>query len=275
MAHEADGGLAVVKLGGGVHDRLHDGLEILVAGQQRLADGDLLKRICIGGQLGHDIVVLQAIHQMGGLHHERFDAVGHSAVQRLGHVIDDLAVAGLDVINDDLAGKAAAHGIIREGLLHGGLDGPNGQAATIVVAGTEADDQQLVFADIVRIAGIVQRGVAGFVVLFLLRQNAQAGEQQHQYQQHGKQLLHTKNLSFEICEERPPALHMNLLTHSDTPAYALLRFTREIRHSFIRIRIQDPKSKTPPCRQVSWLRSSPILSSQLQPVIREKDSRTQ
>ena len=198
MAHEADGGLAVVILLRGLDDGVRHAVKVLVAGQQRRADGDGLEGIGIGGKLVCQVVVLKAVHQMGRLHHQALDAVGHGAVQRLAHVVDHLAVTGLDVVDDDLAGKAAAHAPVREGLLQRTLDGADGLAAAVVEAGAEADHQQLVLADFVGVARIVQRGVAGVVVLFivlrgglfLLGAGGQQGRQHRQCQQAGKQFFH-------------------------------------------------------------------------------------
>ena len=72
------------------------------------------------------------------------------------------------MVDDDLAGEAAADGVVRERLLHSGLDGADGFAAAVVVAGAEADDQQLVFADFVLIERIIQACVTRFVVLIVV-----------------------------------------------------------------------------------------------------------
>ena len=168
VAHEADGGLAVIIGGGGLYDGIGNRLEILIGGQQRLADGDSLKGIGILGNLVHQVAVLQAVHQMGGLNHQILDPVGDGTVQGLAHIVDDLAVPVLHMVDDDLAGEASSHGILREGLLHSRLDGANGQAAVVVVAGAKADHQQLALADLILVAGIIQRSIAGFVVFLIL-----------------------------------------------------------------------------------------------------------
>ena len=99
---------------------------------------------------------------------EILDAVCNCAVERLGHVVDLLAVTLVYMVDDDLAGEAAADGVVRERLLHSGLDGADGFAAAVVVAGAEADDQQLVFADFVLIERIIQACVTRFVVFLVV-----------------------------------------------------------------------------------------------------------
>ena len=100
------------------------------------------------------------MHQVRRLHDQRLHPVRDRAVQGLGDVVDDLAVARLDMVDDDLAGKAAAHAPVGKGFLQRRLDGADGETAAVVEAGAEADDQQLVLADFVGVARIVQRGVA-------------------------------------------------------------------------------------------------------------------
>ena len=125
------------------------------------ANGNGFKSVGILGHLVHQVVVLQAVHQMGGLNHQILDPVGDGTVQGLAHIVDDFAVPVLHMVDDDLAGEASSHGILREGLLHSRLDGANGQAAVVVVAGAKADHQQLVLADFIFVAGGVLAGVAG------------------------------------------------------------------------------------------------------------------
>ena len=105
---------------------------------------------------------------MRRLNNEVLDAVCNRAVERLGHVVDLLAVTLVYMVDDDLAGEAAANRVVRERLLHRGLDGADGLAAAVVVAGAEADYQQLVFADFVLIERIIQACVTRFVVFFVV-----------------------------------------------------------------------------------------------------------
>ena len=101
---------------------------------------------------------------MGRLNDQIFDTVISGAVQRLANVVNHFAIAVLDVVKDDLAGKAAAYRVVRECFLHGFLDGADRKPAVVVIAGAEADDQQFVFANIVLIERIVQTGVSGIIV---------------------------------------------------------------------------------------------------------------
>ena len=98
---------------------------------------------------------------MGGLHHQLLHTVGDSALQSLVHVVDLLAVTGLDVVDDDLSGEGAAHGPIGVGLLQGILNALDVGYAAVVEGGAEGDHQQLLLADLVLVAGIVLGRVTG------------------------------------------------------------------------------------------------------------------
>ena len=101
------------------------------------------------------------MHQVGGLDDQILHAVGHSAVHGLLHVVDLLAVAGLDMVDDDLSGESAADKPVRIGCLQSILNALDVGGAASVEGGAEADDQQLVLADVVRVAGVILGGIAG------------------------------------------------------------------------------------------------------------------
>ena len=65
------------------------------------------------------------------------------------------------MVDDDLRGEGAADAPIRVGGLQGVLDALDVSGAAAVEGGAEADDQQLIFADVVGIARVVLAGVAG------------------------------------------------------------------------------------------------------------------
>ena len=168
VAHEADRRLAVVVFLCRLDEDVRHAGEVLVACQKRLAHDDFVKGVGIGCELVHQIGVLKAVHQVRRLYDQRLHPVRDRAVQGLGDVVDDLAVARLDMVNDDLAGKAAAHAPVREGLLQRALDPADRQAAAVIEARAEGHDQQLVFTNVILIARVVQRGIAGLVVFFFL-----------------------------------------------------------------------------------------------------------
>ena len=101
------------------------------------------------------------MHQVGGLDDQLLHTVGDSALQSLLHVVDLLAVTGLDVVDDDLRGEGAAHGPVGVGRLQGVLNALDVGYAAVVEGGTEGYHQQLLLADLVLVAGIVLGGVAG------------------------------------------------------------------------------------------------------------------
>ena len=107
------------------------------------------------------LVVFRAVHQMRGLDNEVLDAVCDCALKGLLHVVDLLAVTRLNVVDDDLRGKGTTDGPVGVGFLQGVLDGLDVGHAAGVEGRAEGDDQQLVFADVILVSGIVQRSVAG------------------------------------------------------------------------------------------------------------------
>ena len=71
------------------------------------------------------------------------------------HVVDLLAVTGLDVVDDDLRGEGAADGPVGVRGLQGVFDALDVGHAAVVEGRAEGDDQQLVFADLVLVAGVI------------------------------------------------------------------------------------------------------------------------
>ena len=123
----------------------HDGLDLVLVLLQSLAH----------------LVVLSAVHQVGGLHNQSLHTVGNRTVHSLFHVIDLLAVTGLDVVDDDLCGEGAADGPVGESLGQSILNALDVFHTAVVEGSTEGDDQQLLLADLVLIPGIIQRSIAG------------------------------------------------------------------------------------------------------------------
>ena len=129
--------------------------------QQGFGNGNAVEFVFVLlNSLAH-LVVLGTVHQVRRLDDQIPDAVGNGAVQSLLHVVDLLAVAGLDVVDDDLRGEGAADAPIRVGGLQGVLDALDVGGAAAVEGGAEADDQQLIFTDVVGVARVVLAGVAG------------------------------------------------------------------------------------------------------------------
>ena len=129
--------------------------------QQRFGNDDALKLILVVLDGFAHFVVLGTVHQMGGLHDQIFDTVGNGALQRLLHIVDFLAVTRLHMVDDDLGGKGAADAPIGVGCLQGILDVLDVLRAAAVKRRAEADDQQLVLADFIGIAGIIACRIAG------------------------------------------------------------------------------------------------------------------
>ena len=178
MPHEHKGGAVI----GGSLDRLeaalcdssgHNGLSnggligidngsiLANLTQQGLGNHDGLELVGVGGDSLHQLVILGTVHQMGGLHHQLLHATGNGALQRLIHVVDELAVTRLDMVNDNLCGEGAANSPVRESGGNGILNALDVRHAAAVVGSAEGYHQDFLFANSVGIAGVIQRGIAG------------------------------------------------------------------------------------------------------------------
>ena len=178
MAHEYEGGAVrsgVVKRGvardlyglGG--DCLCDGLLVGVDDggvgtyftEKRLCDDHGLEAGSVLVDGFGEFVVLGSVHQVGGLDDEILDAVGCRSFEGLVHVVDEFAVAGLDVVDDDLGGEGSSYCPVGIGGLKGVLDSLDVGGSALVERGAEAHDEELVLSDIVGVPGIIQGSVAG------------------------------------------------------------------------------------------------------------------
>ena len=129
--------------------------------QQGLGNGNALKLVLIlVNGLAH-LVILGTVHQVGRLDNQILDTVGHSAVKRLLHIVNLLAIAGLHMVNDNLRGEGAADAPIGVRGLQGILNAFDVRGAAAVERGAEADNQQLILADVIRVAGVILGGIAG------------------------------------------------------------------------------------------------------------------
>ena len=142
VAHETQRRLAVVE---GRHVLLNGCghlLVVVVGGEQRVAERDLVELVGVLVELVFHVGVFQASHEMRRLHDDFLHAVFHAAVERLGHVVDRDAVALLQLVDDDLRGEGAADVVVLPVLLADSVfDGADGDVARVVVARAEARDE--------------------------------------------------------------------------------------------------------------------------------------
>ena len=129
--------------------------------QQRLCDSYLLEFILILLERLNHLVILSTVHQVGRLDNQLFNSVLHGALQCLIHIVDALAVTSLNVVDNDLCGKCTADCPIRECILDGILDTLDIFHTAVVEGSTKADYQDLLVANLILIARIVQARVAG------------------------------------------------------------------------------------------------------------------
>ena len=168
VAHEDDRGLPVVILFCSVGDDADDLFKVFIGRQERLSDRDLLESIGIISEFVHNIRIFKTAHQVSRLYDQRLNAVIDSTVKRFGKIVDDLIVTALYMVDNDLAGESAADTVLRERIDHRALDRTDRLSAAVIEAGSETYDQQLVLADLIRVQRIVQRSIAGVIVLFIL-----------------------------------------------------------------------------------------------------------
>ena len=136
------------------------GLTLTDFPQKRLRDADSRKVRLNCFDSGHKFIIFSAVHQVCGLNSKIFDAVFLCAGQCLFDVVDDFAVTGLNVVDDDLSSESSADRPVRICCLQGLLDAADVGRAAVIKGCTEADDQHLVISDLIRIERIIQRGVA-------------------------------------------------------------------------------------------------------------------
>ena len=129
--------------------------------KQRLGNGDGFKLVLILLDGFAHLVILCAMHQVRRLDNEILHAIGNCTVERLIHVVDLLAIAGLHVVDDDLRGEGAADGPVGIRGLQGVFDALDVGNTAVIVGRAEGDNEQLVLADLILIARIVERSVAG------------------------------------------------------------------------------------------------------------------
>ena len=148
-------------LGDGFLVGVDDGSVRANLAEHRLCDGDGFKLVAVSVDHFAHFVIFCAVHQVGRLDDEVLHAVCDRTLERLIHVVDLFAVTGLDVVDDDLRGEGAADGPVGVRFLQRIFNALDVSYAAVVEGRAEGDDEQLVFADLVLISGIVLRCVAG------------------------------------------------------------------------------------------------------------------
>ena len=88
------------------------------------------------------------------------------------HIIYLDTVTILNMVNDNVSGKASSDGIIRKSLFQITFNCADIQAAAVIEAGAEAEYQQFIVPDIIRISGIIQRSIAGIIIFFLFSRSS-------------------------------------------------------------------------------------------------------
>ena len=92
---------------------------------------------------------------MGGLNHKIPDTVLLCAFKRLAYIVNGNIIPGFYVVNDNLAGESSPDCEVGKCLLNSVLNGTNGQTSAVIVAGTKADYQKLIFTDFILIPCII------------------------------------------------------------------------------------------------------------------------
>ena len=141
VAHEADGGLAVLVATHGVVYGLDNGDAVLGGGQQRRTDRDGVELRLVVLELLHDVLVLESVHEMRGLHDHALHSLSHDLVHGLLEVVDMTTRVLLNVVDDRLRGEGPTHIVGRKRLADVRLDGADGDVSARGVARAEAHDQ--------------------------------------------------------------------------------------------------------------------------------------
>ena len=146
---------------------------------------------------------------MGRLYDQVFDTVIHGAVQCRINIVNQDAIAPLNMVDNNVCGKASSDRIIRESCFQIILDCTDGQATAVVEAGAEAEDKKLVFTDVILIADIVQRSITGIVVLLIFSEGDLCDEElydlfiQNEYQGvYSDRLAHVQNMINRLQAEQ-------------------------------------------------------------------------
>ena len=151
------------------HDRFRDRFLVRVDfrciladfAQKRLRDLHGFELVFISCDRLAELVIFCAVHQMRRLDHKLLDAVVDRTFERLIHVVDELAVARLHMIDDDLRGERSSDRPVGERRGKRRFDAADVLGAAVIERRAEAHDQQFLFADLIRISRIVLRSVAG------------------------------------------------------------------------------------------------------------------
>ena len=106
-------------------------------------------------------VVFRSVHQVCGLNHQIFYAVCDCAIQRLLHIVDLFAVAGLDVIDNDLRGKCSPDGPVGIRCLKCVFDPFDIRNTAVIEGSAEAYHKKFIFTDAVAVERVIVGSVAG------------------------------------------------------------------------------------------------------------------
>ena len=101
------------------------------------------------------------MHQVCRLDDEVFHSVRYCTFQSLLHVVDALAIAGLNMVNDNLRRKSTPDRPVRISLLQGILNALYILDTAVVVGCAKTDHENFVLSDLISVAGIIAGGVAG------------------------------------------------------------------------------------------------------------------
>ena len=110
----------------------------------------------------HHFIIFCAMHQVCRLDDEVFHSVRYCTFQSLLHVVDALAIAGLNMVNDNLRRKSTPDRPVRISLFARHPQCPFYILDTAVVVGcAKTDHENFVLSDLISVAGIIAGGVAG------------------------------------------------------------------------------------------------------------------
>ncbi|MPN34492.1 hypothetical protein SDC9_181986 [bioreactor metagenome] len=145
VAHEHNGGLIDVILSRFFSDDASKLSIVLITRKQRFTDRKRIELILERCDCFDHLIILKAIHDMGGLHHQRLNAIRYQAVHRFFNIVNLLVVAAFELVNNDLACEGTAHLKFRERVGDVLFNGADGSSTALIIAGAKTHHQNSLF----------------------------------------------------------------------------------------------------------------------------------
>ena len=128
--------------------------------EKRLCDNDVLEKTSELFYCSNELVIFRAVHKMCRLDNDVLGAACYCPVKSVLYVVDDLAVSGIYMVDDDLGCESSPYCPLRISFGKRILDALDISYTAVVEGCTEAYYKEFVLADLILVAGIVKTRVA-------------------------------------------------------------------------------------------------------------------